>query len=487
MSKTQGKQSGSSKKGGASRTSSSRNSASAFLERVSATIEAHRMIAPRDTVLVAISGGPDSTALLHALVQLRSRLRCRLRACHVHHGLRGTDADADAKQAADLATSLKVPFTRRRADVPAYARTYALSIEAAARVLRYQLLESAADTLRASRIATGHTADDQAETVLLNMIRGAGPQGLAGIPPVRGKVIRPLLDVTHSEVEQYCDFHKLSHRLDRSNLDTAFRRNRIRHEILPALARIQPKVVAGLGRLADILRAENEFMAEQAAHALREIAAQRPGEVGIACGPFGVLPRALQRRVLRAAVARVKGDELDLDLERIDALAALAVSGQTGSVVELPGAVRAELTYGELVIVPAIPQPVAPKTEWTLPVPGEVSIAELGLTISARRSRARRPPPHPTAALVDAERITPPLTVRTRRRGDRFTPFGMKGTVKLQDFFVNAKVPRTERARVPLVLSGDEIIWVVGYRINERFKVRSKTRRTVRLQATRPA
>jgi len=443
------------------------------------------MIAPRETVLVAISGGPDSTALLHALVQLRSRFRCQLRACHVHHGLRGADADADAKQAADLAKSLKVPFAKRRADVPAYARAHGLSTEAAARALRYQLLESAADRLRANRIATGHTADDQAETVLLNIIRGAGPQGLSGIPLVRERIIRPLLEVTRAQVEQYCDFHNLSYRLDRSNLDTSFRRNRIRQEILPALAGIQPKVVAGLGRLAHILRAENEFMADQAAHALREIAAQRPGEVGIACGPFAVLPRALQRRVLRAAIARLKGDELDVDLERIDALVTLATSGRTGAVVELAGGLHAELTYGELVIAPTVPQPHAPDREWTLPVPGDVPIPDLGIAISARRSRAKRPPPHPTTALLDAAKIAPPLTVRTRRRGDRFTPFGMKGTVKLQDFFVNAKVPRSERSRVPLVLSGDEIIWVIGYRINERFKVRDKTRQTIRLEVTR--
>lgn len=485
MSTTPRKQDASSKKGGGSPTSSSKDSASAFLERVAATIDAHRMILAGETVLVGLSGGPDSTALVHALIRLRSELRCRVRACHVHHGLRGADADDDAKYAAALARSLKVPFTRHRADVRSFAQTHGMSIEAAARTVRYQLLERAADRLNATRIATGHTADDQAETVLLNLLRGAGPAGLDGIPPVRGRVIRPLLAVTRVEVEDYCRDRKLDYRLDRSNLDTKFARNRIRHQILPALRQVQPRVDASLRRLAEIMRAENEFMDEQTANALREIGAQRPGEMGIACGPFVSLPKVLQRRVLRAAIARVKGDELDIELERVDALLDLAVSGRTGAVVELSGGIRAERTYGELVIAAALTRTAAPTGAWTLPVPGEIAVPELRVELAARLSRARRPPSNPMAAIVDAREIAPPLTVRARRRGDRFTPFGMKGSVKLQDFFVNAKVPRTERGRVPLVLSGDEIVWVVGYRINDHYKVRSGTRRTIRLDAHR--
>jgi len=455
------------------------------LERVGATIAAHNMIAARDTVLVAISGGADSTALLHALVELRKGRRFRVRACHVHHGLRGDEADEDAKHAAALALSLKVPFSQHRANVRAFARDQGMSVEAAARAVRYQLLEREASSLRASRIATGHTADDQAETVLLNLLRGSGPAGLAGIPPVRGRVIRPLLDVTRAEVEAYCTAHDLQYRLDRSNLDTTFRRNRIRHEILPALREVQPRVDACLGRLADILRAENEYMVQQTADVLREVGAQRPGEVGVACAPFGLLPKALQRRVLRAAIAKLKGDELDIELERVDALVDLAASGRTGAVIELPGKVRAERTYGEVVLSLVSPPKMAVGREWRLSVPGEVAASELGMELTAARSRARRAPASPMSALLDAKNITAPLTVRTRRRGDRFTPLGMRRAVKLQDFFVNAKVPRAERSRIALVLSGDEIVWVVGYRISDRYKVRDATRRTVRLDARR--
>ncbi len=443
------------------------------------------MIAAGDTVLVAISGGADSTALLHALVQLRPRRRFRVRACHVHHGLRGEEADADAQHAGALARSLRVPISQRRADVRAFADEHKVSLETAARVVRYQLLERAADGARATRIATGHTADDRAETLLFNLLRGTGPPGLAGMPPVRGRVIRPLLWVTRADVQAYCKAHDLEYRVDRSNLDTAFTRNRIRHEILPALREIQPRIEATLCRLAEIMRAENEYMSEQAANVLREVGAQRPGELGLACAQLVLLPQALRRRVLRAAIARVKGDELDIELERVDALVHLAVSGRTGAVVELPGNIRAERTYGEIVLSTALPSRKDIAQEWHLPVPGELAIPELGIELTAARSRARRAPSSPTKALLDAKNIQAPLTVRTRRRGDRFTPFGMKGSVKLQDFFVNAKVPRGERSRIPLVLSGDEIVWVVGCRISNRYKVRKQTQRAVRLEARR--
>jgi tRNA(Ile)-lysidine synthase len=403
----------------------------------------------------------------------------------VHHGLRGEEADEDARRAAALARSLKVSFSQHRADVRAFAKDQGLSVETAARAVRYQWLERAADRVSATRIATGHTADDQAETVLLNLLRGSGPAGLAGIPPVRGRIIRPLLHVTRAEVEAYCKAQDLEYRLDRSNLDTTFARNRLRHEILPALRDVQPRVDASLRRLADIMRAENEFMVEQTANALREVGAQRPEELGIACAPFALLPKALRRRVLRAAIARLKGDESDIELERVDALVDLAVSGRTGAIVELPGSVRAERTYGEIVLS-LLPSPrIAVTREWSLTVPGEVILSELGMELTAARSRARRAPASPMSALLDAKGIKLPLGVRTRRRGDRFTPLGMRGSVKLQDFFVNGKVPRSERSRIPLVLSGDEVVWVVGFRISDRHKVRERTRRTIRLEAHR--
>jgi tRNA(Ile)-lysidine synthase len=460
------------------------------------------MAARGDLVLVAVSGGPDSTALLHALAHLRAVLGVKLRAAHVHHGIRGKEADRDAAAAEALARRLRVPFSLRKVDAPAHARASGLSLETAAREVRYAALAAVASRCRADRIATGHTMDDQAETVLLNLLRGAGPRGLAGIPPVRERIIRPLLEVRGAEVTRYCQANGLRYRIDRSNLDLSHTRNRLRHEIIPALERVQPSIVPQLARLAEIMRAEDEFMSRQAKVRLRRIATPGEGRITLRLDAFAALPPGLQRRVVRLAVANIKGDELDLELERVEALIRLTLWGRTGAVVELPEGIHARRGYGELVIgrasdmeSAAAPTPdsrlarrpeggISNLEQWELPVPGEVSIPELGVRLAARLSRSRKRPTRPTAALLDAGTIRAPLLVRTRRRGDRFRPSGMKARVKLQDFFVNRKVPRAERNRLPLVLSGGEIVWVVGHRVGDDFKVTAGTRRTVRLEAS---
>jgi tRNA(Ile)-lysidine synthase len=456
-----------------------------FIDRVAACIAAHEMISPGQMVLVALSAGADSTALLHALWRLSDRLHLRVCACHVHHGLRGADADADADHAAAFADSLGVMCSIVRADVPAYAKANKLSLEEAARVVRYQLLEQASRACSAAKIATGHTADDQAETVLLNILRGAGPAGLAGIPPVRDGIIRPLLEVTRADVEEYCRAENVAYRVDASNRDLRFTRNRIRHEVMPALKQVQPNAVAALCRLAEIMREENAWTGAMGADVLARIATESEIGIGIPLSELQTLPRALVRRVLREAVAQVKGDARDLELERVDALAALAESGRTGAIVELPGGWRAERTYDQIVIEGETAPSPELTGEWQLPVPGEVTIADLGLRITAALSDDLMLPRSADEAVLDAGAVRGPLMIRTWRPGDRFHPLGAPAPTKLQDFFVNAKIPRALRRRVALVLCGDEVVWLAGHRISERYKVTEQTKRSIRLAAHR--
>jgi tRNA(Ile)-lysidine synthase len=375
-----------------------------------------------------------------------------------------------------------VPYVEKRVDAAAHAKERRLSLEAAARELRYARLEEAADEMRATCIATGHTADDQAETVLLNIIRGAGPVGLSGMPPMRGRVIRPLIDVTHAEVEAYCREEGLEFRVDRSNLDRRFRRNRVRLEVIPLLAQLQPNVVSALCRLADVMRAENRYIDSQVDWVEREIVRREGDSIFIVLEGLSVAPVSLRRRIVRRAIARLSGSEADLELERVDAVLELASAGQTGSVIELPGGWQARRTYQDIAIGPVPPAAAAPG-EWRLPVPGAVEIAEVGMAISAEYSDEVAVSEDPRVVRIDAGTVTPPLLVRTWRPGDRFRPLGMAEPVKLQDFFVNAKVPRAERARTLLVESAGRIVWVVGHRIDEESKVTDATRRTIRLEA----
>jgi tRNA(Ile)-lysidine synthase len=452
----------------------------AFLERVAATLSAHEMLAREQVVLVAFSGGADSTALLHTL----HTLGYRVAAAHVHHGLRGEEAEADAAHAAASAASLGVPFAVRRAEARAVAEAQKLSLETAAREVRYRLLEEMRAELKADRIATGHTADDQAETVLLNLLRGAGPAGLSGIPPVRGAILRPLLAVTHTDVLAYCEAAGLAYRTDSSNTDRHFTRNRIRHEILPSLTAIQPQVGEVLARLAEIMRAENALLGSLVEQTMEGMVTWGEGEARVSRRELQALPKALQRRVLRRVVAVTQHRETDIEFERIEALVELAARGHTGGVIELPGGLRATRGYGEITVSPAQEQ-AAVMGEWTLPVPGEVLIPDLGLAVQAIESVDIEVVDDPTQAVVDAGTVRGPLTARTWRPGDRFVPLGLTKPVKLQDFFVNAKVPRAERHRILLVLSQGEIVWVVGHRIGDSYRVTPSTRRTVRLRVTR--
>jgi tRNA(Ile)-lysidine synthase len=458
----------------------------AFRTRVAATIARYQMIAPGDTVLVALSAGADSTALLHALVRLSERLHCRICACHVHHGLRGEEADGDAEHAAAFAKSLDLMFWLVRADVRSHAAAHRLSLETAAREVRYQLLGQAAQAHGVARIATGHTADDQAETVLLNLLRGTGPTGLAGIPPVRGNIIRPLLGVTHTDVEQYCRAGNLTYRIDRSNRDLRFTRNRIRHQAMPVLRQLQPRITEALCRLAAIIRDEDDFMSAQAQSEVErmELTIEALDGLPIPIRGFADLHPALQRRVARAAIAHLKRDGRDIELERVEALANLLVAGRTGARIQLPDGLVASRGYRQVFIAKAEDIEPPPSGEWDLPVPGEVEIRRLGFEFKTSRSTAKLPPADVHTALLDAAKVTELLRVRTWRPGDRLIPLGMSKPVKLQDLFVNEKVPRALRPWVPLVLCGDRILWVVGHRISDEFKVTAQTRRTIRIQAT---
>jgi len=296
-------------------------------------------------------------------------------------------------------------------------------------------------------------------------------------------------------VECYLEHEGLRYRSDRSNADVAHTRNRIRHQLMPALRQLQPAITSHLSRLAAIMRAEDEFMSEQAEAAFASVASCRSNkrQVAIRLDAFTALPPALQRRVIRQAIANIKGDELDLDLERVEAVMHLARAGRTGAVVELPGGICAQRGYEELVIrrasdneseaVSNLEPRISNTQEWLLPIPGELCIPELDLRIAARPSRSKTVPTDPARALMDAEIVPGPLLIRARRPGDRFQPIGAKGTMKLQDFLVNTKVPRAERDRVPVVLSGGRIVWLVGHRISNDAKVTAGTRRTVRLEA----
>ncbi|WP_173297945.1 tRNA lysidine(34) synthetase TilS [Thermanaeromonas sp. C210] len=451
-----------------------------FLAKVRRTISRYGLLNRGDKVVVGVSGGPDSLALLYCLLELRDEFGVSLHVAHLNHLLRGEAAAREAAFVSRLAEDLGLPATVEARDVRAYRKECRLSVEEAAREVRYAFLREVAARVGARKIAVGHQADDQAETVLLNLLRGSGLAGLKAMVPCREGIIRPLLFVSRAEIEAYCREKGLQPCCDWTNWDTAYRRNKIRHELLPLLARqYNPAVVPALARTAALLAEENELLEDLARQGLARVVLERgPASLLLDREAFLGLAPALQRRALRAAAVEVGGGA---EFEHVEALREIIRAG-TGALT-LPKGVQVRVEGGRIRFGrPGRGAGEAPVFSYPLRVPGVTSLPEIGRAIRAEVL----PPPErvvapPHEAWLDWERIAGPLVVRNWRPGDRFSPLGMKGSKKLQDLFVDAGVPAAERRRLPVVAAGKNIIWVAGVRIAENYKITPATKEALHL------
>jgi len=465
----------------------------ALVERAEEAIRRFGLLGGGESLLVGVSGGQDSIALFDVLRQLAPTMRLQLAVAHVHHGLRGGEADQDERLVRRLAEAADVPFRCRRLDVPAVARAAGHSFEEAGRQARYEFFELVRQELGADAVALGHTASDRAETLLMNLLRGAGPDGLGGISPKRGCIVRPLILATREETLAHCRKEGLEFRVDRTNLEPHHLRNKVRLELLPLLEREYVRGAAEhITRAAELAHDEAQLLQELAAKTLKETTAESgSGCIRLDINALKVLPEALLRRTLREAIRVTSGDVRDLRYNHVRDLVRLIKQGRTGARVVLPGAVVVERGYGEVTIGWSRAQPPSVgEVSVTLPVPGQVALVRLGIRV---RGDVRDVEEEGEAvaggkwqATLDAGAAGDALVVRNWRPGDRFRPLGLGGEKKLQDFFVDAKVPRAERSRVAIVARRDgRIIWIVGHRLDDRAKVSPATRRVLVLTASR--
>lgn len=455
-----------------------------LLVAVRAAIARAHLLGVGDRVLVAVSGGPDSVALLHALTLLRSEYGLVLRVCHVHHGLR-PEADRDAEFVEGLGTQLGCPVTVERVVVPIGSGR---SPEHAARLARYAALARAAREFRASRIALGHTADDQSETVLMRVLQGAGPRGLAGMPACRGRVVRPLLEVDRATVLAHLAAHRVPFVEDETNRDPRFLRNRMRHELLPLLA------AHGASRLREALRrvARASREAVEALDALllpRVAALVRPGPGGWAIDLAALrdLPPGAVKALVRLAVLEVApAGELRAGLRacHLAALSAL-VESPLGARVRLPGGLVVERAREALWIAPhAVPLGVT-----AVSVPGEtvVSGLRLRLTADAVPPSGGRPADPAWETWFDADALPSKLEIRPRSPGDRIVPFGGDRPVRVSRLLAAAGAPRVARAHWPVLVArdpaGDELLWIIGVRRGAAAPVTQGTKTMLRVRA----
>lgn len=425
-----------------------------FLE----TVARYQLLEAGQRVLVGVSGGGDSMALLHLLLTHQEALGISIEVAHVHHGFRGEESEAEAVYVQEYCKEWNTPCHVGRFDVPQLRKEWHLSAQEAARRVRHTFLRETAETLQAQRIALAHTQTDRVETILLQILRGTGTQGLSGFPAKNLPLVRPLFDLTRSETQVYCEEWSLQPRTDSSNHNTAYRRNRTRLELLPYLREhYNPAVDESLLRLAEIAIAENDYLETQAQEALKGVVGETP--CTILREPFLALPLALQRRVLRLAVVQVRQTEADLSFEIVERVR-LAVIEDTPLTLQLPhaGTQQTTIQYKESRILLKSDAPKRVPEAWQREVtPLLISEGE-PLPLSEFR------------LLLPVGAVKLPLVVRSWRKGDRMQPRGMQGHKKLQDLFTDAKIPQERRATFPVLVdeAGEGRIWaVLGLRLAE--------------------
>jgi tRNA(Ile)-lysidine synthase len=456
-----------------------------FLSAVEAAMSHYQMLSPGDAVLVGVSGGPDSVALLDSLVAISPKWSLRLVVAHLNHQLRGSTADEEAAFVNKIATALGLPCELASRDVGEYGIRHRLSVQEAARSVRYAFYDEAAAKHSADKIALGHHADDNAESILVHLLRGTGPLGLVGIPPVRdGRIIRPLIDLTRKEILAYLEQNGLEYVRDHSNLDTDYLRNRIRHQLLPLLREAyNPNMVDALNRLGSILRDEEDFWDLTVRRVFEELCRRTSQGMSLPVTKLSGLHPALLRRVVRRAILSVKGDLKRIGHVHVQAVIQLLIGSSPSGRLTLPDGITVLRDREAVYFLSEPPQEIA---EFQHDIPGiqTTPIPEIGIALKLEvcdSSEVSDPRSYPlTTALFDMESIAFPLTVRSFKKGDRFNPLGMSGSQKVKTFFINQKITRSERLRCPILLSKGHIIWVGGYRIDDSVKITEKTRKILK-------
>jgi tRNA(Ile)-lysidine synthase len=455
-----------------------------MLQKIKETIEKFNMLQPKDNVLVAVSGGVDSVALLHALYELKGELEISLAIAHLDHQIRGKESKEDAEFVLKLAGKLKLPLVKESFDVPSYAKEHGLSIEEGAREVRYRFLKESAATIKADKIALGHNLNDHVETFLMNLIRGAGVEGLSGIPPVRDIYIRPLIECTRKEILEFASIKNLKYRQDRTNIEMKHTRNRIRHELLPLLGEYNPNILNTIAHTASILRETAEFLDHEASVAFKETVIKEDKEMITLKLKLKELPKIIKEHLIRKAIGRVKGGLRGIEYVHLQEISKELEKER--SALDLPGGIRFVLKEGKISFI-SQKEVKLPPYEFTLSL-GENILAEIGWRFHLDVVDKKQISLNSLLTgleYVDYDKIKWPMVVRSRRIGDRFRPLGMKGTKKLKDFFIDVKVPLQQRDHIPLIADSKGIIWVVGLRLSDDYKVTPKTKRVLEIVASK--
>lgn len=487
-------------------------------EKVRETIKKNEMLTFGDKILVGVSGGPDSVALLQILYSFREEYNLSLHVAHLNHRLRGEEANKDANLVKNLAENLNLAYEIKSCplDLKKIAQEEGWTLEETARKYRYLFYEEMAKKFGTDKIALGHNANDQAETVLMRFLRGSGLEGLRGMPAVRGKIIRPLIDCYREEIEEYCREHKLEYRIDSTNKEAIYFRNKIRLELLPLLTAEYNKNIKNiLLQLSRVVNEVSAYLEEETEVRFKETTRVTDREkVVIDLNQLNLLPLVFKRRIIRKAIEVVKGDLQAISFVHSEEVLRLIESRGGEKEITLPAGLKVKKIYQQLIIYKKNKDKIfevgispggraaEPRREWEYPiaVPGSTKINLLGLKVEAKilgqlevdpsfyykknyyEKKEREKSEREFNELMDYDQVKLPLKLRNRRAGDKFHPLKMKGEKKVKDFFIDYKVPKSQRGLISLLVDReDQILWIVGMRLDHRVRITPHTKKVLSL------
>jgi len=469
-----------------------------ILLSVEDTIATYNMFQRGDSVLVGVSGGPDSVALLHILTSLSSELSIRLGVAHLNHCLRQEDSDRDAVFVASLSRKLGLPCFIGKEDVFAIQQRKKQSLEDTARQIRYAFFQQIADEKGFGKIATGHHQEDNAEVVLMDIFRGCGSKGISGIPPVRdGRIVRPLIGIPQSKIYEFLDEKGLPYRIDASNQDMRYLRNKVRHQLIPILkSSYNPQIIETLDRLSIIARSDESWIDDIIDSLFKNalLSEKEKGCITLSAAAVNAQHVAAQRRLIRRAISQVKGDLKRIRLSHVESIIRLLKKRPAYGRLDLPDRIWVNLIEDQLVFVKEkkplrhiAPNRNLEKLSFSYPIegPGRLTLPSIGLSlvfsiIPLHQLPERFPPGH-QVVFMDMDKLRFPITVRNIRAGDRFVPLGMKDSQKVKTYFINQKIPRSARATCLVVVNQDErIVWVVNHRLDDAFRITSSTQNVIK-------
>ncbi len=441
------------------------------------------LIEPGETVLAAISGGPDSMAMLNCLVFLRKDLEFKLLIAHVNHGVRGEYAKRDQEFVEGVAKDYKIPYFTKNVDMVAYGKELHISSEEAGRILRYGFFRKVLSDYGGGKIAVAHNKNDQAETILYRIIRGTGLDGLKSMEFIKEDIIRPLLNISRKEIEDYIEQKNIKFVVDHTNLETDYTRNKIRLELLPYIKEnFNPNIIDSLYRLTGIATGEIQII-EQITTEKYNLIVKNTTESSIIFNGalFKLESNPIRKRLIRKAIKNISGDLHGIEEIHINDIIKLFQEAKTGKSIDISKGLRGRVSYSDFII--ELINNANTKLETKKLEIGENILGEWGIILWLELiSKDRINFKNDDIKYIDYDKVSGDLWIRQRKPGDKFSPLGLRGTKKLKDYMIDKKIPQDKRNFTPLFCDNSEIIWVIGYGLSDKYKITKETKRTLRIK-----